>query len=166
MDSLSRCTVRSGECVVWVSISTLRLQFTEILTRTCNLNLSTEQEEAVFDLFETDVRAVTLAAVECSYFQPLFNFFFPQGVLNNLRVFRGFLIFPVSVVPTNIAPFAALLFPTLESVRFDFSQITDLAVQEELRSTFFDGYGRCLGNISEQLRSDFNAGFSFLFAGQ
>ena len=47
-------------------LSILRLEFSEILDNSCNIELSTEQEEAVLDLFEVDVRAVILAAVECN----------------------------------------------------------------------------------------------------
>ena len=144
-----------------LSISTLRLQFTEILTNTCDLDLSTEQQEAIFDLFETDVRALTLAAVECGLVEVLLNSFLPAIIafgFNGEAVLIFFLSF-ACFAPTNFATFAVLFLTALLNV----ASFAIPSVQEDLKSAFFDGIGRCVANISDELRTNVNDTFSFLF---
>ena len=151
------------EIVANSSISTLRLQFTEIFTNTCNLDLSTEQEEAVFDWFETDVRAVTLAAVECEVVDLLVNSFLPAVSESGLTlVFIAFLLF-AQYAPTNFPVFTFLLIANSSILELDFSLITNLAIEDDLRSSLLLGIERCIANFSDEQRSDLNDAISMIF---
>ena len=117
-------------------------------------------------MFETDVKAVSLAAVECSFFEPFWNTLFPNGLSDRSVLFPIFIVSIIDFAATNFAPFISLFYPALQSVNFDLSQITDLSVQERLRSTFIDVVGRCFELIPDDLLSGINAGFNSFFQGQ
>ena len=123
-------------------LSLLRLQFREILDNSCNIEVSTEQEEAVLDLFEVDVRAVVLAAVECNLVELLLNDL-PKLHHQGYKVFEFFQNFAVST-PTNFAQFSAIF---LRNFVIGFPEISDPAFREEVQSSFSDGVDRCVSNI-------------------